>query len=82
MHHCGNKQNAITNMHKIHSIIRGIIEYYQVATFVNPALRKYAKVIRTMAFCALRRFDVDWITANQRKNLNSIHKTTAVLYRQ
>ena len=74
LRHRPNTQIAIADISKINSIIRGIIEYYQIATFVNIALKKYARVIRIAAFRSLKGFGVKWIAANQTNNLSNLHK--------
>lgn len=58
---------------KINSQIRGMIQYYEAATFVNIELAKYARNLRFTAYKALLKAGGKWVEANKVNNLTSIH---------
>jgi RNA-directed DNA polymerase len=67
------KRLLIDGINIINSQIRGVIQYYEAATMVNPALDKYARPLIGTAYCALKRYGGEWVPANQVKNLYSVH---------
>ncbi|HJV17812.1 MAG TPA: group II intron reverse transcriptase/maturase [Bacillales bacterium] len=67
------KEELIHTINKINSKIRGVIQYYEIATWVNIDMHKYSQVIRYTAYKALKKYGGDWIPANQVNNLTSVH---------
>jgi group II intron reverse transcriptase/maturase len=68
------KEQLVDGINRVNSMIRGVIQYYQAATWVNAALRKYAFSLRYTAFKALKRHGGKWIAANVVDNLAaSVH---------
>lgn len=69
------REKAIHGINVINSQIRGIIEYYNVATRVSKALEPYAMILRYASYKALKRCDlgVEWKPACEVNNLISIH---------
>ncbi len=63
-------------MHQINIVnqkIRGLIEYYETASHVNIALRKYANSLNTTSLYALKRWNSKRIPADETYNLPSVH---------
>jgi len=58
---------------RVNLIIRGIIEYYQAATWVHPALSKYTFSLSYAGYKTLKRFGGKWMPANKTMNLSHIH---------
>ncbi len=67
----------INDILNYNSMVRGIINYYQSATWVNIVMNKYNYNLDRKVYFSLeknRRLSVDWIPANESDNLHSIHK--------
>lgn len=72
---CTSKEYAIHHANLINSKIRGIIGYYEIATFVNISLKKYRDKLDVLAVkIAKRRWGGDWIPAHKTNNLLSVHE--------
>jgi len=69
----GGKENLVDGMNRVNSMIRGVIQYYQAATWVNTALHKYAFSLGYTAFKALKGHGGKLIAANVVDNLASVH---------
>lgn len=67
------KEQLIHRINIINSKIRGVIQYYETATWVNVSLRKYADTIHYSAYLALRKQGGYKVPANQVNNLISVH---------
>jgi group II intron reverse transcriptase/maturase len=67
------KEQLVDGINRVNSMIRGVIQYYQAATWVNIALRKYAFSLGYTAFKALKGHGGKWIAANVVDNLASVH---------
>jgi group II intron reverse transcriptase/maturase len=67
------KEQLANGINRVNSMIRGVIQYYQAATWVNIALRKYAFSLRYTAFKALKGHGGKWIAAKVVDNLASVH---------
>lgn len=67
------KEELIHTINKINSKIRGIIQYYEIATWVNIEMRKYSQLIRYTAYKALKKYGGEWTPANLVNNLTSVH---------
>ncbi|TEB04273.1 Group II intron-encoded protein LtrA [Pelotomaculum schinkii] len=67
------KERLITGINLVNSQIRGVIQYYQAATQVNPALRKYSHILDYDAYKALKRHSGKWVAASKVSNLTSVH---------
>lgn len=63
----------ILRIERVNLIIRGLIEYYQAATWVYPALSKYKLLLSYAGYKTLKRFGGKWIPANETKNLPHVH---------
>lgn len=59
---------------RVNLMIRGLINYYQPATWVNVALSKYADVLKYTSYKTLNPLGGKWTPANQTDNLTAAHK--------
>jgi group II intron reverse transcriptase/maturase len=64
----------IFQISRVNLMIRGIINYYQSATRVNPVLSKFVYYLRYAGYKTLSEFGGKWIPANQTTNLIAAHK--------
>jgi RNA-directed DNA polymerase len=64
---------TICQIHKVNSIIRGLINYYQAATQVNSDLNKYACNVSRLAFWEIKKLGGKLVPANQANNLMTVH---------
>ena len=64
----------VHNINLLNSMIRGIINYYQAATWVNCELSKFAYQLNWTAYRSLKKYGGKWTPANQVDNLISVHK--------
>ena len=69
----GGKTRLINGINQINLMIRGVIQYYEAATWVNIALSKYAYFLRNAAYKTLRKHGAKWVEANRVNNLISVH---------
>lgn len=67
------KGRTIDKINVINSKIRGVINYYETATFVNIELSKYARILRYAAINSLKEHGVRWTPAKETNNLLSVH---------
>jgi group II intron reverse transcriptase/maturase len=67
------KESLIHRINIINSKIRGVIQYYETATWVNVCLRKYADTIHYSAYLALRKAGGFKAPACNANNLLSVH---------
>lgn len=68
------KAYAVHEINRVNAQIRGVIQYYEVATLVNKSLGKYFQVLRYAGYKALKRQHGGfWIPAKQTHNLISVH---------
>ncbi len=63
----------VDGINQINSIIRGVIQYYQAATWVNPALSKYANSLQYTSYKAIKTHGGKWTIAKDTNNLMSVH---------
>ncbi|MEF3309374.1 group II intron reverse transcriptase/maturase [Paenibacillus sp. GYB004] len=74
MRHIPKKDALVHHINVLNSKIRGVIQYYEPATWVNIDLRKYARVLAWAAYRTLKRnHAVRWTPANETHNLLSVH---------
>lgn len=66
-------KTLLFRIERVNLIIRGIIEYYQAATWVSPALSKYARSLSYAGYKTLKRLGGKWTPANKTINLPHIH---------
>ncbi|WP_338111680.1 group II intron reverse transcriptase [Paenibacillus aceris] len=66
-------EDVIHHINLINSKIRGLINYYENATWVHIILRKYSRILGYAGINSLKRFNGQWKPANKVNNLNSIH---------
>jgi group II intron reverse transcriptase/maturase len=71
----GCKELLVDGINRINSMIRGVIQYYEAATWVNIALTKYAMALRYIAYKALKVHGGKWIAAREVNNLISVHSS-------
>ena len=71
------KERLVNGINLINSIIRGAIQYYQAATWVNIEAQKYADRLAYTAYKALKPHGGKWTPANQLSNLVSVHSNYA-----
>lgn len=62
--------NGIT---RINSMIRGVVQYYEAATWVSNELTKYGDSLKYTAYKALKPHGAKWVPANRVDNLTSVH---------
>ena len=67
------REGVIAKINLINSQIRGIINYYQCCTRVNPVLESYSYHVRSVAYRLVRRYKGKWIRAKKVQNLPRIH---------
>jgi len=66
-------KTLLFRIERVNQIIRGIIEYYQAATWVYPALSKHADNLKYAGYKTLKRLGGKWTSANKTMNLPHIH---------
>ncbi len=69
-----NREKMIDAINRINSKIRGLIQYYQCCTWVNIAMKKYARKLSWAAIRRLKQYKGKWIPANQTQNLPRVHQ--------
>lgn len=72
------KESLVNEINNLNSKIRGIIQYYEIATWVNVDLKKPSALLVHASYKALKRFGGKFVPANEVSNLQSVHST----YRQ
>lgn len=82
------KESVVHHINLVNSQIRGVLQYYQTTTLVNPILSRYSMSVDHTFRKALRgaRIPYDWVPANRLNNLIGIHsqypwKRPAVKYK-
>lgn len=80
-------EQLIHHINLINSTIRGIINYYKSATWVNFELARFAFKLNWVCYASLKKYGVQWLPANQVNNLTSIHsqyttKIPAIIYQE
>ena len=80
------REKMIDAINRTNSKIRGLIQYYQCCTWVNIAMKKYARKLSWAAIRRLKQYKGKWIPANQTQNLPRVHqvykqKIPAIKYR-
>lgn len=68
------KEQLISEINRINSKVRGVIQYYQCCTWVNISLNKHSRRLQLIAKSRLRQYKGKWIPANETQNLPSIHQ--------
>lgn len=68
------REQVISEINRINSQVRGIIQYYQNCTWVNIAMRNHSRRLQTLAKSRLRQYHGEWISANQTQNLPRVHQ--------
>ena len=68
------REKVIDAINRINSKIRGLIQYYQCCTWVNIAMKKYARKLSWEAIRRLKQYKGKWIPANQTRNLPRVHQ--------
>ncbi|MDA8336597.1 MAG: hypothetical protein M0Z41_16675 [Peptococcaceae bacterium] len=63
----------VNGINRINSQIRGIVQYYEAATWGNMILQKHSKTVAYAAYKALKRHGVTWTQANMVNNLISVY---------
>ena len=81
------KEKLISEINRINSKIRGLIQYYQCCTWVNISMQKYHHWLQGLARSRLKQYKGKWIPARDTQNLPRIHeqykaKIPAVKYRE
>ncbi|MCL6477861.1 MAG: group II intron reverse transcriptase/maturase [Peptococcaceae bacterium] len=67
------KDFLVDGINRVNSMIRGVIQYYEAATWVNVAMSKYSRSLLYTAYNTLKRHGGKWTAANEVDNLFSIH---------
>ncbi|WP_078557084.1 group II intron reverse transcriptase/maturase [Bacillus alkalicellulosilyticus] len=68
------KEQLVHNVNLINSKIRGLINYYQMSTWVNKSLNKYDDMLTYAAYKTLKRNKIGkWIPAKEVNNLIGVH---------
>ncbi|RED76156.1 group II intron reverse transcriptase/maturase [Cohnella phaseoli] len=74
MRHIPHKDALVHHINVLNSKIRGVIQYYEPATWVNIDLRKFERDLAWAAYLSLKRnHAVRWTPANETHNLLSVH---------
>ena len=68
-----NMEMVIHHINLINSTIRGMINYYQAATWVNIELARFAYKLRWVTYASLKKYGGRWTPANQTDNLTAVH---------
>ena len=68
------REKMIDAINRINSKIRGLIQYYQCCTWVNIAMKKYARKLSWAAIRRLKQYKGKWIPANETRNLPRVHQ--------
>ena len=68
------KEQLISEINRINSKARGVIQYYQCCTWVNISLNKHSRRLQLIAKSRLRQYKGKWIPANETQNLPRIHQ--------
>lgn len=68
------REQAIKEINRINSAIRGLVNYHQTCTWVNVAMKCHARRLRIVAIQRLKQFKGKWIPANETHNLPHIHE--------
>ena len=68
------KEQLISEINRINSKVRGVIQYYQCCTWVNISLNKHSRRLQLIAKSRLRQYKGKWIPANETQNLPRIHQ--------
>ena len=68
------KEQLISEINRINSKVRGVIQYYQCCTWVNISLNKHSRRLQRIAKSRLRQYKGKWIPANETQNLPRIHQ--------
>ena len=68
------REKVIHAINLVNSKIRGVINYYTTCTWVNIAMRKYARMLQLTAKRRLKQYKGKWIPANKTQNLIETHK--------
>ncbi|CEH28309.1 DNA polymerase [Aneurinibacillus migulanus] len=67
------KDYVVHEINKVNSQIRGVIQYYQVATGVNKSLGKFFQMLRYAGYKVLRKYGGFWTPANRTDNILAVH---------
>jgi RNA-directed DNA polymerase len=73
------KGSLIHAINIVNSMIRGIINYFNVCTWVYVALKKYSQVLTWAGYRALKSKGGEWIEACKVDNLTSVHENYATV---
>ncbi|MGO4695428.1 HNH endonuclease signature motif containing protein [Paenibacillus sp. 2TAB26] len=69
------KEGLVDEINNLNSKIRGIIQYYEIATWVNVDLKKPSAFLVHASYKAIKRFGGKFVPANEVSNLQSVHAT-------
>ncbi|MGP3788485.1 group II intron reverse transcriptase/maturase [Paenibacillus sp. 1A_MP2] len=67
------KERLLARINEVNAMIRGVIQYYEPATWVNIELRKHSYKLRYAGWKSLKEYAVCWTQAKELYNLPSIH---------
>jgi len=68
------REQVIRDINRINSEIRGLVNYYQNCTWVNPAMKKHAHRLQMTARRRLAQYKGKWIPAKDTVNLARVHE--------
>lgn len=74
MKHEPTKEAVLRKVGDVNAVTLGLIQYYQMATYVNVELAPSAYIIQGAAYKALKQFGAEWVAAKRTSNLHKIHK--------
>lgn len=72
--HTENRRKIVHEINKINAQVRGIIQYYEIASRVTKAFEPYANNFRKTGMYTLCRYGAKWCPANETSNLGSVHQ--------
>jgi group II intron reverse transcriptase/maturase len=67
------REDLLDGINRVNSMIRGVVQYYEAATWVNIELSKYAASLAYTAYKALKPHGAKWCPADKANNLTSVH---------
>lgn len=67
-------EKKINDLIIVNSKIRGILNYYKIATWIGTEAKKYSRMLSYAGWNSLAPIGAKWIPANQVDNLRSVHE--------
>lgn len=68
-----NQEWLVTDINRINSKIRGIINYYSSAPSINRDVRQFREILKYASYKAIKKYGAKWIPANECYNLAPLY---------